>query len=194
MLQKQVTRLLLGFFIAHFAVAQTTEHKDHFELEADPIAYILHGYSVHLGYQSGHLRWDLGAYGAEEPSFFSGYDNFKIRSNGVGIKMDYLFHKRKGLLLGIESDISKEKVSSKSNDASVEGIDSKTFTNVSVAMRVGYRIMLGKKDNDYRGFYIFPWVSFLSFNLNPQSAIIKGSSYEQKTLSFFPTVHVGYSF
>jgi len=191
MRQKYIISLLLTLTIAQASIAQDTKNDNHFEFETDPIAFILKGYSAHLGYQTGHFRWDVGVYGVEVPSFFSGYDNFDIRSNGAGIKLDYLFQKRKGLLVGIESNISRERVSPKSND---DKDLTKRFTNVSLGMRVGYRWMLGSKKNDYKGLYIFPWVSFLSVNLNPQSAIIQGEEYKQKTFSIFPTVHFGYSF
>ncbi|SDF09075.1 hypothetical protein [Chitinophaga filiformis] len=191
MRQKYIITLLLTLTIAQASIAQDTKNDNHFEFETDPIAFILKGYSAHLGYQTGHFRWDVGVYGVEVPSFFSGYDNFDIRSNGAGIKLDYLFQKRKGLLVGIESNISRERVSPKSND---DKDLTKRFTNVSLGMRVGYRWMLGSKKNDYKGLYIFPWVSFLSVNLNPQSAIIQGEEYKQKTFSVFPTVHFGYSF
>ncbi|SFD23988.1 hypothetical protein SAMN05518672_1011204 [Chitinophaga sp. CF118] len=191
MYQKYLTGLFLTFIIVRVSVAQTPKSDNHFELEVDPIAFILNGYSAHVGYQSGHFRWDVGVYGIEVPSSFSGYDNFKIKSNGGGVKMDYLFQKRKGLLLGIESNISNERVSPKSNP---DNDITKTFTNISLSMRVGYRWMLGSKSRGYKGLYIFPWVSFLSFNLNPQSAYIQGQEYKQKMLSFFPTVHFGYSF
>ncbi len=191
MRQKYIITLLLTLTIAQASIAQDTKNDNHFEFETDPIAFILKGYSAHLGYQTGHFRWDVGVYGVEVPSFFSGYDNFDIRSNGAGIKLDYLFQKRKGLLVGIESNISRERVSPKSND---DKDLTKRFTNVALGMRVGYRWMLGSKKNDYKGLYIFPWVSFLSVNLNPQSAIIQGEEYKQKTFSVFPTVHFGYSF
>jgi len=191
MRQKYIIALLLTLIIARVSVAQDVKSDNHLELETDPIAFILHGYSAHAGYQTGHFRWDVGVYGVEVPSFFSGYDNFNIRSNGAGIKLDYLFQKRKGLLLGIESNISRERVSPKADD---DKDPDRSFTNVYLGMRVGYRWMLGRKNNDYKGFYIFPWVSFLSVNLNPQSAIIQGEEYKQHTFSFFPTVHIGYSF
>jgi len=190
--QKKIIGLLLNCCLVQLINAQTFKKNNHFEIEVDPVAFILHGYSVHAGYQSGHFRWDVGAYGIRVPSFFSGYDNFNIKSNGAGVKMDYLFQKRKGLLLGIESNISTEHVSPKSNNSNDD--ISKTFTNVNMSMRMGYRWMLGCKTNNYKGLYIFPWVSFLSFNLNPQAASIQGKEYRQKTLSFFPTVHFGYSF
>jgi hypothetical protein len=194
MFQKYVTGLILTFIIVQVSVAQTPKNANHFELETDPIAFIFNGYSAHAGYQSGHFRWDVGVYGIKVPPFFSGYDNFNIRSNGGGIKLDYIFKKRKGLLLGVESNISRERVSPKSNDSNPDNDLTKSFTNVSLSMRVGYRWMLGSKSKDYKGFYIFPWVSFVSFNLNPQSAFIQGQEYRQNTLSFFPTVHLGYSF
>lgn len=194
MFQKYVISLILTFITVQASVAQTKENDNHFELETDPIAFIFKGYSAHAGYQLGHFRWDVGVYGIEVPSFFSGYDNFNIRSNGAGIKLDYIFKKRKGLLLGVESNLSRERVSPKSNDSNPDKDLTKSFTNVSLSMRVGYRWMLGNKSNDYKGFYIFPWVSFVSVNLNPQSAIIQGQEYRQSTFSFFPTVHFGYSF
>lgn len=190
--QKKIIGLLLTCIFVQFANAQTFKKDNHFEIETDPIAFIFHGYSAHAGYQSGHLRWDVGVYGIKVPSFFSDNNNFNFKSNGGGIKMDYLFQKRKGLLLGIESNISAEHVSPKSSNSNDD--ITKTFTNVSVGMRIGYRWMLGNKSNGYEGLYIFPWVSFLSFNLNPQAASIQGQEYRQKTLSFFPTVHFGYSF
>ena len=208
MYQKHLIGLSLSFVLIHFSIAQSqpVKNDNHFEFEADPTAYILHGYSAHLGYQSGHFRYDVGVFAAREPSFFTGYDNFNIRSNGGGVKIDYLFKKRKGFLLGIESDLSREQVSPKSKSdapgvgpgtdpAAGPGTDlTHSFTNVSLAMRVGYRWMFGSKNNDCKGFYIFPWVSFLSLNLNPQSASIQGQEYRQKPFSVFPTVHIGYSF
>jgi hypothetical protein len=191
---KQFAVFFLTFCIVHSSVAQSLQDDHHVELEADPIAFILHGYSIHLGYESGHLRWDAGIYGAREPSFFTGYNNFNIKSDGAGIKMDYLFHKRKGLLLGLESDISREQVSLKPTGPDPHPDISRTFTNVSFSMRIGYRCMLSGRHNGYKGLYIFPWVSFLSVTVNPQSASLAGQEYRQDTFSYFPTVHIGYSF
>ncbi|MEM1115261.1 MAG: hypothetical protein AAF845_03755 [Bacteroidota bacterium] len=46
------------------------------EVEADPIAYALSGYSGHVGYVAGRARASVGVFAADAPEFFHGNEGW----------------------------------------------------------------------------------------------------------------------
>ena len=149
----------IGLYIALIfdTYGQESTQSGELEIEADPIAYIFSGYSIHLGYQKSHLKYNIGAFGIQQPDFFVSQEDFNVRTNGFGIKVDYLIKKRKGLFVGVQVDFITDKVSLK------DVIESEKQHYINMGLRTGYRFMFGKKPSNFKGLYIVPWVAF-SFN------------------------------
>ena len=177
--------LLLTTMVYHQAVAQSKESQNSFDIEADPIAFILKGYSFHIGYMVSHVRFDAGFYGIEQPSSFVGNDKFSIFSSGIGIKADYYFQNNKGLFTGLQSDYYTDKITLKVND------NTQTINNISIGLRGGYRVVFGNKERN--NFYLVPWVALI-YSPNAEKIFFGQENYQQSAWSVFPTLHVGYRF
>ncbi|GGH32367.1 hypothetical protein GCM10007423_21820 [Dyadobacter endophyticus] len=167
--------------------AQRLPSPDRFEVEADPVAFIFNGYSFHLGYTRGHLRFDAGIFGIKQPSFAVENKLFSVFSSGGGIKVDYLLRRNRGLFIGLQSDYATDKVGLKSDG------DTQSVSGVTLGLRTGYRFMFGKEERQFKGFYLVPWVGLIHA-LNPSIITSNGHDYTQSRWSVFPTIHLGYRF
>jgi len=160
--------------------------KKTFEIEIDPIAYMLKGYSIHGIYNYKHLRFDLGYYGIETPGKLTGNENYNIKSTGFGIKANYLIKKVNGFYTGIDlgycESIATEN-ESKLND---------TGHNISLGTHIGYRIFLFPlQKNVLNGLYLTPWAG-ISYNHVYDK--IKFENYKDSKFGYFATFHIGYRF
>ncbi|MEO6286858.1 MAG: hypothetical protein ABIN80_05310 [Dyadobacter sp.] len=185
----KTSRLLVSILLLITATeyVHSQNNTNHFEIEVDPIAYIFKGYSGHFGYQLGKVRLDAGAFNIDQPAFFINNDKFKNRSYGYGLKADYIFKKRKGFFVGLQTDYTKDRLTLKNTGRE------KTTQGLFFGVRGGYRFMLGAKERDYRGLYIAPWVA-LTYSANAKHVIIDEQVFRQARYGIFPTVHIGYSF
>ncbi|MCF0041291.1 hypothetical protein [Dyadobacter fanqingshengii] len=179
--------LLLTLGTCFNSIAQKQPSANRFELEADPIAYILNGYSFHVGYTLGHVRFDAGVFGIKQPKFALENEQFSVKSSGFGIKADYLFRANKGFFLGLQSDYGTDRMGLKNTAVRQEA------ESIMLGLRTGYRFMFGKKENQYKGLYLVPWVALIN-TLDPADIMENDQRYEQKKWSLFPTVHLGYRF
>jgi hypothetical protein len=157
------------------------------EVEADPLAYILNGYSVHLGVTYGKFRSSAGTFRIKQPSFQLDNDAFSVYSSGFDLKTDYLFGKTKGLHAGIQLTYGKDKIGLKGS------ADKEDLWGLSIGARGGYRFMFGKSENRYKGFYINPWAALI-YSANAKTISKGGEDYKQPSVSIFPAVHVGWRF
>lgn len=180
-----IVLLCLSASLCQTAIAQDNQKR--FEIEADPIAFLLSGYSLHAGYMVGHVRFDAGFYGIKQPSFFVGNDKFSVFSSGVGVKADYFLKKNHGLFMGLQSDYVTDKIRLKST-GNFEKADDVTF-----GLRGGYRFKLGTEKKFDRGFFLSPWVAII-YSADASNVTLDGETYEQSSWSIFPTIHLGYRF
>ncbi len=167
--------------------AQRQHSPDRFEVEADPIAFILNGYSFHVGYTKGHLRFDAGVFGIKQPDFALDNKLFSVFSSGGGLKVDYLLRPNRGLFFGLQSDYATDKIGLKSEETT------QSVSGVTLGLRTGYRFMLGKQERQFKGLYLVPWVGLIH-SLNPSVVTKGGHTYSQASWSIFPTIHLGYRF
>ena len=182
-------RFVLIFVLAFplHSNAQRQSFQNHFELEADPIAFILSGYSLHAGYTVSHIRFDLGVFGIKQPDFALENKRFSVFSSGLGVKVDYLLRKNRGAFFGLQSDHATDKIRLKTSEGS------ESVSGLTLGFRTGYRFMFGSKENQYNGIYLVPWVALIH-SFNPSMVISGGHQYKQSQWSVFPTVHLGYRF
>ena len=157
------------------------------EVEADPLAYVLNGYSVHVGITYGKFRSSIGTFGIKQPSFQLDNEAFSVYSSGFDLKTDYLFGKTKGFHAGLQLTYGKDKIGLKGS------ADKENLWGLNIGARGGYRFMFGKAENKYRGFYINPWAALI-YSANAKTINRGAEAYKQSSVSIFPAVHVGWRF
>jgi hypothetical protein len=156
------------------------------EVEADPIAYALGGFSVHGARElpGGRERLQVGVFGADVPAAWLANEAFTENSRGVTVKFDYFLRDRPaGLFVGADGDYSRERYGLKRTGES-------TGRNLfGLGPRVGYRFDIG------RHFYVTPWFS-AAYEFNVQDdVVLSGERYDQQQkYSLFATVHAGWRF
>ena len=154
------------------------------EVESDPTAYALKGFSAHVGHPvlDGRLRLQVGAFGAETPEWIHGNSGFTENSRGGTFKVDYFpLRPLNGLFVGADSNYSRVRYE-------FDQTHERTYRNiVGLGARVGYRFDLGKH------LYASPWAS-MDYQFNAKDVSISGKTFHEKKYSVFPAVHVGWRF
>jgi len=176
-LQTMLTAVALLVLVPAAARAQ-------WEIEADPIAYALGGFSAHVARElpDGRNRLQAGVFGADVPDAFMSDDAFSDRSRGVTLKFDHFFGKRTaGFFAGIDGDYSREHYELK---ATGDTTDRNLF---GLGPRVGYRFEIGQH------LYVSPWFS-AAYQFNVHDVELSGERLDQKKYSMFATVHAGWRF
>jgi hypothetical protein len=177
-MRKEFATLLI---IAALAIAGKS-NAQHFDVEIDPIAYALKGYSVHGGYMWSSFRLDIGIFGVEAPEFAHGNEGFANRIDGGGAKLDYyLIRPGSGMFIGLESGVVRSRVTWTASRENAER------TEYSVGARTGYRFILGGR------FTVTPWVG-LGYTRNKKDQHVDGRVFESGAFQPFPTIHLGYKF
>jgi hypothetical protein len=152
------------------------------DLEADPIAYALNGFSIHAGLNTDHVRYNFGIFGIEIPESFHGNEGFNSFMWGTGIKTDYFFRSTEsGFYTGAGLDLTSLRISLEDTDSET------TVAQVSAAINIGYKIKVTQH------LFVKPWFG-LSYLFNANDVEIDGQIFEQSSIRPFPTVHVGWSF
>ncbi len=152
------------------------------DIEIDPIAYIFKGYSMHIGYNSSHIRYDIGVFGIEVPEWINGNDGFYNYGWGVGAKVDYYMQGTgRGLFAGISGDVVASRVRWKETGSG------ETNPVYAVGVTVGYKLPVTNN------LYIKPWLN-MSYMFDMKDIYIDGQVFEQSSIRPFPTIHIGWHF
>jgi hypothetical protein len=168
--------------------AQTEKPNRTFEMEIDPIAYLLKGYSFHGIYQPGRMRFDAGIFGIQIPESFHGNKGFAVLTQGFGLKAHYLVTGTRGLFTGIGIGYTSSRA--KHQETGVTN----TGHGLGIGPEIGYRFFVQKPKNGViKGLYFSPWMSF-GYNFITDKIQFQNFIYNQKKWEFFPTVHIGYRF
>jgi hypothetical protein len=171
--------ILCAAFSLLSAVAQ-----GQWEAEADPAAYGLKGFSVHVGHPifDRRSRLQLGAFGAETPEWIHGNRGFAENSRGVTFKFDYFpLRPSSGLFFGVDSNYARVRYE-------LNQTHERTYRRiVGLGPRVGYRFNFGKH------LYVSPWVS-VDYQFNARDVTISGKIFHEPRFSVFPAAHLGWKF
>ena len=168
------------------AQTETLSFSKTWELEVDPLAYLLHGYSVHGIYNHKHLRFDAGIFGIEQPAAITGKKDFKVITRGFGLKVNYMIKKVNGMYAGLDLGYAANEVTFKESDRTDTG------HNLSLGAHAGYRFfMFPQKANALGGIYLTPWAGI---SYNHVYDAVKLDNYKERALGFFATFHLGYRF
>lgn len=160
--------------------------KKTWEIEVDPLAYMLHGYSVHAVYNHQHLRFDGGIFGIEQPAAITGKKDFRVMTRGFGLKVNYMIKRVNGVYAGLDFGYAANEVTVKETNAKDTG------HNLSAGAHVGYRFFLfPRKSGFWHGLYLTPWAG-ISYNHLYDKVDLP--DFDENNLGFFATFHVGYRF
>ena len=155
------------------------------EIEADPVAYALGGFSAHVARElpDGRERLQVGIFGADVPASFLDNDAFTESSRGVTAKFDYFVRNRTaGFFVGVDGDYSREHFGLKATGNSTDR------NNFGLGPRIGYRFEIGQH------LYVTPWFSAAyEFNVH-DDVVLSGQRFDQQKHSLFATVHAGWRF
>jgi len=153
------------------------------DVEVDPIAYALDGYSLHVGLTRGHFRVDLGAYAIAMPEAVHGNEGFSASFDGFGAKAQY-FPLARGTRLFVGAGVGVSRVQIEHEGTQMASRDE----GISAGVHVGWRFDLPA------GFYATPWVGVDYALTGGDDVILDGATFERSRWSVFPTVHLGYRF
>jgi hypothetical protein len=175
--------LTLGLTLGLAATfASAAPLKAQVEVEVDPIAYALNGFSLHLAKVIGPTRLNVGTFGIDIPSAFHGNDGWNSSMRGAGVKWDYTGTSSDGFFAGIDGGYMRTRYS-------IEGeLPRVTRDIIGVGVRTGYRQPIGR-----RGLYVAPWVG-VSYQFDGDDVSIGDHDFDRSAIVIFPTVHVGWRF
>ncbi len=151
----------------------------HLDVEVDPTAYALGGYSGHLGLGLGRVRLDLGAYAMDLPGFLESDAAFRTSFSGFGAKLQYFFRPaRTGPFVGVDAGLTRLKV--RHADSGEVGRQDQ----LGVGVHGGWRIALPWN------LYATPWLG-VGYSPNARAVQLRGDTYHPSAVTLFPAVHLG---
>lgn len=164
------------------AAAPARPSRLHLDVEIDPTAYVLRGYSLHVGIGWRRLRVDLGAYAMAMPEFMHGNPDFDVSFHGFGVKAQFFpLAEQRGLFVGVDTGLAMPLVQRRDTDLARTGLQ------VSVGAHVGWRFPI------IAGLYVTPWIG-LSYSFNAEDVTLANRTYANNPITVFPAVHIGYRF
>lgn len=172
--------LLILFSSKTFA---QSDRSPRFDIDIDPIAFALNGFSVHGGYLNGAWRFDLGVFGIDIPVWLRGNEDFNSSFIGAGWKVDRFFKGQPdGYFAGLDGGIQWLNVTHKATDMDKDRVQ------YMLGLRGGYRWNTG-----IWNLFVTPWLG-LGYSLNAENVEINGDVFESSSFTPFPTIHIGWVF
>ena len=176
------------------SVAQKQEQKQKEKtkgliyLEADPLAYINKGYSIHPGYENWGFRFDLTFVKVDFPESFEekfyGTTKFDLVTNINGVKIDYIGNRTnwtKGFFVGL--DVNHQKLNFKHKETA----QNKNLYAFNIGLRTGYKLKI------YKGFYVTPWAAVWRNVNDIQSYTVNSDMVSTNEWDWIVTLHFGYA-
>ncbi len=153
-------------------------------LEADPLAYINRGFSIHPGYENWGLRFDLTIVRVDFPEayetrFFN--PAFDLITGIQGVKVDWVGERSRGLFAGLDLHHQGLHVTHR------DGGDEDTLHALFAGPRIGYKLPI------YKGLYVSPWAAVWRNLLPTQSFSAGGDTFTTNPWDVLITLHLGYA-
>jgi hypothetical protein len=172
--------------VALAAPAAASERGDagslHGDVEVDPTAYALSGYSLHAGLGWRRLRVDLGAFAMNVPGFVHGNQGFAASFDGFGAKLQFFpLDEQTGLFVGTDAGLARLFVRREGTPLASR------HNQVTVGLHAGWRFSL------WGPLYATPWIG-VSRAFNAHDVALDGATYDNTPWVVFPAVHIGYRF
>ncbi|HKO48647.1 MAG TPA: hypothetical protein VJV79_13040 [Polyangiaceae bacterium] len=152
----------------------------HADLELDPTAYALDGFSLHAGVGWNRLRVDLGVFGLRVPEFVHQQPDFEVRFDGYGVKVQYFpFATQRGAFIGLDGALSRSSVRLQGSQLSARD------NQLVVGANAGWRFEI------VGDFYATTWLG-LGYAFGQADVTLGGETFTSNPLVIFPAVHLGY--
>jgi hypothetical protein len=172
--------LIALFLLTGFNNGHTQSLK--MDIDIDPIAYALNGFSIHAGFNTQNIRYDIGVFGIEVPKVIHGNKGFDNYMRGAGAKADYYFRgTESGLFTGFGIDLTNSRVHLEETGTET------SVVQFAAGLNFGYKVSITNH------LFIKPWFG-LSYLFNADDIVIDGRTFEQASIRPFPTVHIGWIF
>jgi hypothetical protein len=170
--------------VTHYSELRAqSPHDRGFDIDIDPIAFALNGFSFHGGYITGPYRFDLGIFGLDIPEWLHGNEEFSSSFVGAGWKVDRFFKGyADGFFAGVDGGISRLNVTHTATNTDKDRLQ------YMLGIRGGYRWNTGLGN-----LFVTPWIG-LGYVLNAKDIEIDGDLFESSAFTPFPTVHIGWKF
>ena len=164
------------------ALTATTVRDLALDLEVDPTAYVMSGYSVHAGIGWKRFRVDLGTFAMDLPEFLHGNEGFEASFAGAGVKLQYFpLAAQRGLFVDVGLGVTRREVTL------VETGTTRRDTAASIGASIGYRFTLP------HGFYATPWIG-ANVDLEDGHLMVDGRTFSTPSVTPFAAIHLGYRF
>jgi hypothetical protein len=175
-----MTRLALAFFLLIPATA--TAEPVHADAEVDPTAYVLSGYSLHVGLGYQRLRLDLGNFALAVPRAIHGNDAFDIGFDGFGAKLQWFpLAEQRRLVVGVDAAVAHVRVARRDTELAVSD------GQLQAGVDVGYRFAIA------HGIYVTPWLG-IGHAFGARTVMLGGATYVPQRTLVFPAIHLGVAF
>jgi hypothetical protein len=156
------------------------ERSFHADVEIDPTAYALDGFSLHTGIGWSRVRVDLGVFGLRVPEFVHQQPDFEVAFDGYGIKLQYFpFAEQRGAFVGIDGGVSRSHIRLEGSQLSARD------NQFTLGVNAGWRFDL------VGGFYATPWLG-VGYAFGQDDVTLAGETFSGSPLVVFPAVHLGY--
>jgi hypothetical protein len=182
---RRLAGLALGLALP-FSLAACAQKR--VDVEVDPSAYALNGYSLHAGYWVDRLRLNLGAFSLDVPEDVHGEKGLDVTFHGYGLKAQYFpfaegfpYASRSGCFLGLDGGVVKRLV------RDPEAGESSYRNLYGGGAEAGWRFQSSQ------GFYITPWVG-IAGAANGEPVMVGGRDFGERDYVVFPAVHIGMLF
>ncbi len=180
--------LLIAIVILVASTSMVNAQTKNFEIELDPLAYALGGASGHAAYTFKNERIQLGYGQLTLPEGLQNHEGITESFKAISLKWDYFFGKEDpshGFFAGLTFDYLFLTYESKTDEYKDD--------QLSIGLRGGYKFDFFKNRKSLSGLYLTPWVGV---NMMTKSGDIEldDLQYSRKSVNFFPTVHLGWSF
>lgn len=160
--------------------AQAPASGYHADVELDPIAYALDGYSLHVGLGWQRWRLDLGAFAMTIPEAIHGNADFDVSFDGYGAKLQWFaLAEQEGLVLGIDGGLVRVLVQRKGQKLADRD---RAYT---VGTNLGYRV------NVIDELYVTPWIG-VGYALSAKDVTLDEATFTARRWQVFPAIHLGY--
>lgn len=173
---------LIAALALALAASTASASPVHGDVEIDPTAYALSGYSIHVGIGYEHLRVDLGNFAMALPQFVHGDDGFDVAFDGYGAKLQYwLRDDQTGLFAGVDGGVVRMHARLQGSDLAADDIQ------IGAGIQAGYRFSLPAN------FYATAWLG-VGYAFSADDMMLGGKTFEASPITVFPAIHLGYRF
>jgi hypothetical protein len=163
------------------AVARADEPPFHVEMDGDPAAFFVDGFSLHVAALGPWHRIDFGCYAVDEPGFLHGNDGWNVELRGYEASWETFFSGDGGLFAGLGAHLVIRTYALAGTGLAEER------HQLLVGPHVGWRFWLGPH------FYLEPWLA-LMYAYRGDAVTLAGKTFDDHPYAIFPTVYAGWRF